>query len=62
MLLPYEHSLQTDKYGIEFLMLFESKTFYMLNFIIYIGKNYTPMGIPVVEYSAFELCKTQTEI
>ncbi|XP_013198532.2 piggyBac transposable element-derived protein 4 [Amyelois transitella] len=44
-----------DKYGIKLLMFCDAKTYYMINSIIYTGKDSTPRGIPVAEYYALEL-------
>lgn len=46
-----------DKYGIKMLALCDSKTFYLLNAEVYIGKNSTPQGIPVAEYYTLNLTK-----
>lgn len=44
-----------DKYGIKLLMFCDAKTYYMINSIIYTGKDSTPRESPVAEYYALEL-------
>ncbi|GBP71879.1 PiggyBac transposable element-derived protein 4 [Eumeta japonica] len=47
-----------DKYGIKLLMFCDAKSYYMINSIVYTGKDSTPRGIPVAEYYALELSTT----
>ncbi|CAG4953459.1 unnamed protein product [Parnassius apollo] len=44
-----------DKYGIKLLMFCDAKSYYMINSIIYTGKDSTPRELPVAEYYALEL-------
>jgi hypothetical protein len=44
-----------DKYGIKIIMMCDSKTYYMSNASVYIGKGSTTPGIPVTEFYSIQM-------
>ncbi|XP_045505907.1 piggyBac transposable element-derived protein 4-like [Colias croceus] len=44
-----------DKYGIKIVMLCDSKTAYMINAFVYLGKDSTPRNVPCAEFFTMKL-------